>query len=179
MASPYFEIFGLVEQLCLDETKLKAKFLELSKQNHPDFFINNPEKYNRSQVYTSQLNEAYKVLSIFNTRLAYVLKQHDLLEESKNKLPQDFLMEMMDINETIMDLQMDFDAERWGSVHEEVHSISNQFTEKMNQLAGSYDQTSIDDSKKKRSLLEDLRIIYLKQKYVLRLQESLDKFASL
>lgn len=179
MASPYFEIFGLVEQLCLDETKLKAKFLELSKKNHPDFFINNPEKYNQSLAYTSQLNEAYKVLSTFSTRMAYLLKQHDLLEESKNKLPTDFLMEMMDINETIMDLQMDFDKERWERVHQEVQSISNQMNEKVNQLAESYDQTSIDDSKKKRSLLEDLKIIYLKQKYVLRLQESLDKFASL
>jgi molecular chaperone HscB len=179
MAVDYFDFYEIPKNFYIDEGALKSKFLIKSKQFHPDFFVNDDEKYADAMEQTSLNNQAFKVLSKFNSRLEYILKSHGLLKESKNEIPQDFLAEMMDINEVIMDLQFDCDQEKVKQVKSDTQSISTNLDSQIKSLTLQFDQLEMDSSNEGEVILDQIKNIYLKQKYVLRLQESLDKFAPL
>ena len=85
----------------------------------------------------------------------------------------------MDINEVIMDLQFDFDLEKMEKVKSKIHAIGEDLEYQINSLSKEFDKLEDNLSKESNTILEQIRNGYLKQKYVLRLRESLDKFASL
>ena len=109
----YFAFFGLPEQLNIDQARLKTTFYENSKKFHPDFYTLASSEEQLSALENSTYNnEGYKVLQNFDSRLKYFLEiNNQLAEEGQNQIPQDFLMEMMDFNEQLMELEFDFDAE--------------------------------------------------------------------
>jgi molecular chaperone HscB len=179
MAVNYFDYYDISKKFHINEEVLKSKFLIKSKQFHPDFFVNDDEKYADAMEQTSLNNQAFKVLSKFNSRLEHILKSHGLLKESKNEIPQDFLAEMMDINEVIMDLQFDYDQIKMDQVKADTHSISMNLDSQIKSLTLQFDQLEVNSSNEGVVILDQIKNIYLKQKYVLRLQESLDKFAPL
>jgi molecular chaperone HscB len=179
MAIDYFDYYDIPKKFYIDEGALKSKFLIKSKQFHPDFFVNDNQKYDEAMEQTSINNQAFKVLSKYDSRLEYILKSYGLLKESKNEIPQDFLAEMMDINEVIMDLQFDYDQIKMDQVKADTHSISMDLADKVQNLTIKFDELDGDSTNDRMTILDQIKNIYLKQKYVLRLQESLDKFASL
>src|ERR1700761_8683655 len=170
----YFEFYGLHESFTLDEAIIKKKFYQLSKQYHPDFYANEDDAKQQEILELSTINNnAYKTLSDPNKRLAYILKQHDLLEEgAKPQLPGDFLMEMMDLNERLMEIE---DAEQLGQITGEVLAIEGDITEGIAAAAAGYE--SLDDTAKE-DRLNKIADLYFRQKYLLRIKESLDTFAS-
>ncbi|NND34191.1 MAG: Fe-S protein assembly co-chaperone HscB [Saprospiraceae bacterium] len=107
----YFEFYGLPVTLGLDPSLLKKKFYELSRSFHPDFHTLAGEQQQEEMLKQSAINnDAYQVLSNFNSRVKHVLVLFNKLkEEGENKVPQDFLMEMMELNEGLMELEMNPD----------------------------------------------------------------------
>ena len=107
--SNYFEFYGLPESLELDEHLLKKKFYAHSRSFHPDFHTLASEEEQEKMLLQASLNNiAYKTLASFDSRLKHLLTLHGKLEtEGENKVPQDFLMEMMDLNEGLMELEME------------------------------------------------------------------------
>lgn len=172
----HFEFYEIEERFFIDEQKLKQHFLKLSKEHHPDFFINDEEKYDKALELTSQNNAAYKAIKTFSGRVQYILKQNGLLEEQGSKLPPDFLMEMMDVNEEIMDLKMEFDSEKLKSLTTRVTAMAEAWNGKVLQLAKEADAITNEN---RVDILKKVKEFYLKQKYVLRLKESLNTFAPL
>src|ERR1700761_590522 len=120
----YFEFYGLHESFTLDEAIIKKKFYQLSKQYHPDFYANEDDAKQQEILQLSTLNnKAYQTLSDPYKRLEYILKLHDLLNEgAKPQLPANFLMEMMDINERLMEVD---DATELGHITGEVLAIED------------------------------------------------------
>lgn len=167
----HFEFYDLPEKFFLDEMELKQRYFAKSKEFHPDFYRGNNEEYEQALEKSSQNNSAYKALKSFPNRTEYILKSNGVLTESKNSLAQSFLMEMMDVNEAIMDLKMDFDAQKARLVVAEVNEQQEKLDSRIKRLATNYDESANDD------LLEKIKEVYLKQKYVLRLKESLNTFA--
>src|ERR1700744_6359589 len=102
----YFEFYGLSESFTLDDAIVKKKFYQLSKEYHPDFYANEDDAKQQEILELSTLiNKAYQTLLSPARRLEYILKLHDLISEgAKPQLPADFLMEMMDINERLMEV---------------------------------------------------------------------------
>lgn len=99
----YFELFDLPVSFNFDRKKLALKYFELQKKYHPDFFVNasDQEKEEALEIST-QLNKALKILKNEDETIKYVLQLKGLLEEEeKYKLPPDFLMEMMELNEEL------------------------------------------------------------------------------
>ena len=94
----YFELYDIPVSFKVDKKALKKKFYELSRKFHPDFYTLEGEAKQAEILELSSLNnEAYKVLKDFNKRMKYVLDLKKIIaEEGKNKIPQAFLMEMMD-----------------------------------------------------------------------------------
>lgn len=99
----YFELFDLPVSFNFDRRKLALKYFEMQKKYHPDFFVNASEQEKEEALEIStQLNKALKILKNEDETIKYVLQLKGLLEEEeKYKLPPDFLMEMMELNEEL------------------------------------------------------------------------------
>jgi len=103
----YFELYDLPVTLKPDTAMVKKKFYELSRQYHPDFFTNASEEEQASVLEkSSMVNKAYKTFLNEDETIKYVLQIKALVEEEeKYNLAPDFLMEVMDINEQLMDAE--------------------------------------------------------------------------
>lgn len=170
----FFEFYNIPESFQVDQAALKKQFYTLSKRYHPDFYANEDEAKQQEILELSTINnKAYQTLSDPNKRLAYILRQHNLLEEgAKPQLPADFLMEMMDINERLMEVD---DSEQLANITAEVLAIENDLNTELDQLTADYEQL---DHTAQESRLNAIADIYYRQKYLLRIKESLDTFAS-
>jgi molecular chaperone HscB len=170
----YFDFYGLPETFSLNDADVKKKFYQLSKQYHPDFYANEDEAKQQEILELSTLNnKAYQTLANPTKRLEYILRLHNLVSEgAKPQLPTDFLMEMMDINERIMEVDS---ALELGSITAEVLAIEGDMNEELSTLTTDY--LTLDDTAKE-SRLNDIANIYFRQKYLLRIKESLDTFAT-
>jgi molecular chaperone HscB len=107
--------------------------------------------------------------------MRYVLEIKGLLgdESTTPPLPQDFLMDMMDINEVLMELEFDFDRLTYEKALKDVQNIEQELDTDIHPVLQSYrDQPEMEDTLKK------VRDFYLKKRYLLRIQENLSKFAS-
>jgi molecular chaperone HscB len=105
----FFELFEIPMSFQPDLTLVKKQFYFLSKQYHPDFFGSaEEEKKQEALEVTAQINKAYTIFQSTDELIKYVLQLHKLLEEEeKYPLSPDFLMEVMDLNEQIMELEPD------------------------------------------------------------------------
>ncbi|MDZ4681758.1 MAG: Fe-S protein assembly co-chaperone HscB [Saprospiraceae bacterium] len=167
----YFEFFGLPESLDVDEAALKRRFYEQSKKFHPDFYtLESPEKQAEILELSTINNEAWRTLSNFDSRLKYLLElKGQLGEEGTNVLPQEFLMEMMDINEAAMELEFDFDPERYAAL---LDQLAEQERDLQAELTGSLVSGSAETIQ-----FAAMKDYHLKKRYLLRIKESLSKFA--
>jgi molecular chaperone HscB len=99
----YFALYQISPTLAPDMTALRKKYYELSRQYHPDRFSTGD---NAAQIealrMSAQVNEGYRILNDEDARLGYVLMREGALEaEEHYKLPPEFLMEMMELNEAV------------------------------------------------------------------------------
>jgi molecular chaperone HscB len=170
----YFEFYGFPESFHVDAGLLKKKFYTLSKQYHPDFYANEDDAKQQEILELSTLNnKAYQTLADPDKRLEYILKSHNLLlEGAKPQLPSDFLMEMMDINERLMETE---DTAGLGHITAEVLAIEGDISESLAGFTAGYE--TLDDTAKEERL-NKITDLYYRQKYLLRIKESLNTFAS-
>ena len=172
----YFELFGYPPTVNIDADDLRKRFLKKSRLTHPDRFANAPEAEQAAALAAaSELNEAYRVLADFDLRLRYLLTEKGLLDatESKNALPQGFLVEMMDINEGLQDLRKDYSDEIFFEIKHQVRLFEKEIQLPVNQLVKSNNLT--------HNLAPDwekLKIFYLKRRYLLRISEKVLTFAA-
>ncbi len=172
----YFELYDIPVSFKVDKKALKRKFYELSRKFHPDFYTLEDEAKQAEILALSSLNnEAYKALTDFNKRMKYVLDLKKVIaEEGKNAIPQDFLMEMMDINENLMELEFGFDEAVFNEVKSDLTSTQSTLYAAIESIIENYDDAHSDALE-----LIEVKNYYFKQKYLLRIQENLSKFASL
>jgi molecular chaperone HscB len=172
----YFEFYSIPESFILDEKALKAKYYQLSREYHPDFFANeSQEKQSEILQLSTQNTNAYRTLSDADQRMQYILKEHGILEEGKNELPGDFLMEMMELNEELMELEFDFDAAKLHEIGERSSGTMSTLDADILPVLQRYPELH---GVTKEEALKEIKTYYLKKKYLLRIQETLSKFAS-
>jgi molecular chaperone HscB len=168
----YFELYELPISFNPDQQLIKQKFYELSKKYHPDFYINESEEKQEAVLELSTLNnKAFQVLKNKQLRLHYVLTLLGQLIEGENyQLPQDFLMEMMEVNEALMELTFDKDAAKLDTLKNEVSAIENNLNSELELLTNQFDAALIDT---RANFLPPIKDLYYRNKYLLRLKESL------
>ena len=168
----YFEWFGLPFSLNLDVAELKRRFYEKSKAFHPDFHTQiSPTEQLKILESASLNNQAYKTLSNFDQRLKYVLELHGALApEGENKVPQDFLFDMMEYNESLMSLQIEPDQGKLQQLIEQLAMIDKELKDKVMPWLNMASLSDLDDQ-----AWQSLADFYLKRKYLQRLRENLDK----
>lgn len=169
----YFELYDLPMSFNPDQNLVKRKFYELSKKYHPDFYINSSVEQQEEVLEMSTLNnKAFQVLKSPQETLQYVLTITGTVVEGENyTLPQHFLMEMMEVNETLMDLEFDPDPAKLAQLRNEVSIIEQSLTDQLNSLIKSYDEPTAAH----QELLAQIKDVFYRNKYLLRIKERLAK----
>lgn len=172
----YFEFYDIPVSFQVDEPALRRIFYQNSKKYHPDFHTLADERQQAEMLEMATLNnEAYQTLSDPDRRMRYVLKINGLLEEEgegKQEIPRAFLMDMMDINEALMELEFDFDPDRYQETLNATASLENELEEAVRPVLDAYPNGPDPAA--------DLRVVqefFLKKRYLLRIRENLSKFA--
>ncbi len=171
----YFEFYDLPQSFKIDESQLKKKFYALSKQYHPDFYVNEPqEKQDEILELSTVNNRAYRILSDPLMRIEYILELHHLIAEGdKYTLPQEFLMEMMDVNEALMDMEFEPDPSRLMVIGAQVDEIEASIFDQLKELTDQFDD---HDTEKSEDILLKIKDLWYRQKYLMRVRNSMNKF---
>lgn len=170
----YFEFYNIPESFEIDAAQIKKKFYELSKKYHPDFYASeSAEKQDEVLELSTLNNKAFQVLSNADKRVEYILRQHNLLAEGdKYPLAPDFLMEMMDINEQLMD------ADDEATINQIKTSVKEASDSLEAGLAVQTKDFNTKNEAEQDAALKKVLDIYYRKKYLLRIQESLNTFAT-
>ena len=151
----YFELFGIPVGFNTAKAELAQRYFELQKKFHPDFHAQSTEFEQADALEQSSiLNKALKTLRNPDATLKYILQLKGMLEEDeKYQLPPDFLMEMMDLNESMGE-------------HTPAHiqALENDLALPIKPILEQYDDAHIDNA----SLLK-LKEYYYKKKYLQRI----------
>lgn len=173
--SDYFSFYDLEASFLLDEALLRRKYLQLSRDFHPDFYgMESEEKQAEALELSSKNNEAFKVLSAFESRFTYILGLHGLLDEEKNKnaLPQSFLFEMMELNEALSELEFLFSETGFDKLEGELAKLKRDLY-----AAVLPDLTGYSKKHADAEMLNRLLVYYLKNRYLDRIQTRLKLLA--
>lgn len=164
----YFEIFGLPIQLKVDKTDLPRKFFELSRKFHPDFYANaTPAEKEKALDITANLNKAFKTFQHEDDIIKYVLQLKGLLEEEeKYQLPPDFLMEVLEINEKLMDAEDDPNLK--SHLQSAIDSLQSEIYDPVKNIIENYR----DGVTTEKDLLQ-VKQYYYKKKYLTRIRKEL------
>lgn len=157
-------MLGLVPKFDLDASLLKKAYYKASRSTHPDHHgVDDDEVVLQS----SRVNLAYKTLRTIDSRIKYILEEEGLITEEKQlTVPQDFLMEMMEVNETLMELEMDPDDDVLQKAETQIDRIHDEITQSAQPAMAAYDAGD-------RSQLDDVLNYYLRLKYLSRIREKL------
>ena len=82
-------------------------------------------------------------------------------------------MEMMDINEQLMELEMEFDATVYQNTLNTLQELEQSLYEMVAPILKNYSASSSNSEH-----LDRIKEYYLKKRYLLRIRENLDKFAT-
>lgn len=169
MHANYFELFDLPISFQPDLTLVKKRFYQLSKQYHPDFFGGADEaKKQEALAISAQINKAYSVFQSTDAVIKYVLQLHQLLEEEeKYALSPDFLMEVMDLNEQIMELEPGDMAAK-----EMIQTTLNQLTQSIYEAVESIITNFKAGITTEKELLQ-VKDYYFKKKYLAKIAAAL------
>lgn len=156
----YFELFEMPVSLQINKKALSAKYFELQKKYHPDFFSqSNEEEQLESLQISSDINKGFKIFQQLDLTIKYVLQLKGLLEEEeKYQLPPDFLMEMMELNEELSKDSEKAIQQREDEVYNEVKTIIE-----------TYNDTTITTA----DLLK-VKEYYFKKKYLQRILDRIN-----
>ncbi len=163
----YFALFELLPTMNIDEGDLKRRYLLKSREYHPDFFTQASESEQLLAIrMTAEINTGYKVISEPQLRLAHILELHDVEVKGNNQaLPQEFLFEMMDLNERIEIADSDTEKQ---TVIAEVAEFEMQIEDQVQDLLQMSDLSELSSA-----FAERLKSYYLKRQYLKRLRAAL------
>jgi molecular chaperone HscB len=163
----YFELFEIPVRLKLDTKALNKKFFELSRKYHPDYFIQEDSTAQSEALeMSSLLNKAWKTFQNPDETIKYVLLQKELMEEEeKYELPPDFLMEVLEINEQLMD-------NNDSTVKDELKGVINKLQTEIYEPVKSIVETYQEGVTTDQELLQ-VKEYYYKKKYLDRINRQL------
>lgn len=160
----YFELFDIPVSFKIDKASLSKKYFELQKKYHPDFYTQSTDEEKMEALEKSSLiNKALKTLQNEDETIKYVLLQKQLLEEEeKYALPPDFLMEMLELNEAVMEEEAVTITKRIAAVEDELYAA-------VETIINNYKEGITTDQE-----LLQVKEYYYKKKYLQRILDRIE-----
>ena len=167
----YFEIFDIPVQLKVNAASLTRRFFELSREHHPDYFVNQDTETQAGALERSaMLNKALKTFQNPDETIKYVLQLKGLLEEEeKYELPAGFLMEVLEINEALMEP----DLSRIPGLESRITELQSEIYAPVKEIVEHYK----DGVTSEEELLQ-VKTYYYKKKYLDRIRKQIIEIAS-
>ena len=100
----HFELFGLTPMYSVETEALERSYREIQSKVHPDRFAHAGDAERRASLqWTTRVNEAFQVLKNPVARARHLLELHgvDVAFETNTAMPPDFLMQQMELRESL------------------------------------------------------------------------------
>jgi molecular chaperone HscB len=117
----HFELFGLAPAFAVEGEALERSYREIQSRVHPDRFAHAGDAERRASLqWTTRVNEAFQVLKSPVARAKHLLELQgvDVAFETNTAMPQDFLMQQMELREALEDAK---DASSLDRLRAELH----------------------------------------------------------
>lgn len=159
----HFELYQIPISFKPDLVLVKKRFYQLSREFHPDFFAHvSEEEKEKILTISAQVNKAYQIFQDEQALIKYILIEKGLLvEEEKYQLSPDFLMEVMDLNELLMDAS---DSASKEGIRASILTLKNNIYEPVKAIITNY-QEGISTEKE----LLQVKDYYYQKKYLHRI----------
>jgi molecular chaperone HscB len=166
----FFELYNIPVSFTPNLNEIKKKFYELSRQYHPDFFSQEGEVAQTEALEKSSLvNRAYKTFQNQDAIIKYVLQSKNLLEEEeKYQLPPEFLMEVIELNEQLVDAKMEEETSALTNIKTQINNLQAEIYEPVKSIIENYK----DDISTTEECLQ-VKEYYFKKKYLNRILEGM------
>lgn len=173
----YYELFGIPRRLNLSLDELQKRFYELSRQLHPDRFMNRPEVERREALdKSSQLNDGYRTLKDPIRRAQYLLREEgfDIGEQRSKDVPPELLEEVFELNMALEEMRSGDDSAR-----PQLEAAEKNFTGLLagvdHELASLFSKY---DESRSRDELTRIRSVLNRRKYIQNLVDEVHKTLS-
>jgi molecular chaperone HscB len=159
----YFDLFGFPVAPVINTTLVAKKYFELQRAHHPDFFTQANEAEKEAALEQSaNINKAFAVFQDQEKTLEYFLQlQEVIVTDEKYQLPPDFLMEMMELNESLLSKTPEAAADEIAAMEAQLY---NEIAPILNDSALYGDAGS----------LQQLKAYYYQKKYLKRILDRLN-----
>lgn len=105
-STDYFSCLGLAHRLKIDSKELEAKFYDLSRKFHPDFYQKrSPEEQAISLENAAILNKAYRTLKDPQRRVEYLIGLVEGEVEIATEPPSDLFDEIFELQEALEEMR--------------------------------------------------------------------------
>jgi len=111
----HFELFGLAPAFAVEAEALERSYREIQSKVHPDRFAHAGDAERRASLqWTTRVNEAYRTLKDPVQRARHLLELHgvDVAFETNTAMPPEFLMQQMELRESLEDATAKKDSPR-------------------------------------------------------------------
>jgi molecular chaperone HscB len=178
----YFTCLGLPRRLTIDQHQLEAKFYELSRAFHPDFYQNkSAAEQTISLSNSAMLNTAYRTLRDPIERAEYLLGlEAGAVKEIRNSPPADLFEEILELQDTLSEYRAaDHASETVATLRAKIQSERNSLEQRQRDMETTLQQLFIqwdrlqdrgeatDQSRGERDrLLKQMREILSNRTYV-------------
>ena len=172
--SDFYEILGLPRSLNLALDDLQQRFYKLSRELHPDRFMQKPEaERQRALDMSSALNDANRTLKDPIKRAQYLLglEGFDIGEQRSKDVPPELLEEVFELNMALEEMREGDDSAR-----PQLEQAEKNFTEMLaaadRELAALFAKY---DARRSRDTLAEIRNTLNRRKYIDNLVSEVQK----
>ncbi|MGB6945227.1 MAG: Fe-S protein assembly co-chaperone HscB [Bryobacteraceae bacterium] len=161
----YYELFGVPRGLNLSLDELQKRYYELSRQVHPDRFMQKPEAdRQRALDMSSALNDANRTLKDPIKRAQYLLSLEgfEIGEQRSKDVPPELLEEVFELNMALEEMRGGDDSAR-PLLEQAEKSFTGMLAETDQQLQSLFAQY---DASQSRDVLIQIRNLLNRRKYV-------------
>ena len=156
----YYDLFEIPISVSIDRALLSKRYFELQKSFHPDYFTMADEAEQEAALEkTALLNKAFKIFKDADATIKYLLQMKEMLtEEEKYPLSPDFLMEVMELNESLS-----------AGTAAQISAMEDDIYAPVRNIIANY-----NDAKVTTDELLKLKEYYFKKKYLQRILDRID-----
>lgn len=173
----YYQLLGIPRSLNLSLTDLQKRYYELSRQLHPDRFMQKPEaEQQRALDMSSALNDAYRTLKDPVKRAQYLLSQEgfDIGEQRSKDVPAELLEEVFELNMALEEMRSGDDSAR-PQLEKAEKTFTGMLADVDHQLEALFEKY---DQAPNREALGEIRGVLNRRKYILNLVDEVHKTLS-
>ena len=170
----YYELLGIPRNLNVSLDELQKHYYELSRQLHPDRFMQKPEaEQQRALDMSSALNDAYRTLKDPIKRAEYILSLEgfDIGEQGSKDVPPELLEEVFELNMALEEMRSGDDSAR-AQLDAAEKNFSGMLADVDHGLDTLFDKY---DAARDRETLAEIRAVLNRRKYIQNLVREVHK----